>query len=269
MINYMFLFLKGFVIGFGKIIPGVSGSFLAITLGVYEESIKRIHSFRKKFKENLLYFFPLLSGIVLAIVLGSHLLLFFYEKYYLLTMMFFIGLIFGTFPSLFKEHSLNKHGFLVVLFLFFLIVFLFHHLSFPVFVMKHTFSNYLFIFFLGGVEVFTTMIPGVSGTATYMMLGAYEFLLNLFAHPFLDILAFFSFALGGVLSFLFLVKLLYYFLHHQCVVLWRILYAFLLYAMYYLLQSILPFLQSFNLCSCILVLLVGFQIGFLFSKVSD
>ena len=34
--------LIGFVIGLGKIIPGVSGSVLAITLGVYERLIKSI-----------------------------------------------------------------------------------------------------------------------------------------------------------------------------------------------------------------------------------
>ena len=38
----LILFFKGFLIGIGKIIPGVSGSVLAISFGVYEESLKRI-----------------------------------------------------------------------------------------------------------------------------------------------------------------------------------------------------------------------------------
>ena len=33
------LILKGFIIGLGKIIPGVSGAMLAITLGVYETGL--------------------------------------------------------------------------------------------------------------------------------------------------------------------------------------------------------------------------------------
>ena len=33
------LILYGFIIGIGKILPGVSGAVLAISLGVYEESI--------------------------------------------------------------------------------------------------------------------------------------------------------------------------------------------------------------------------------------
>ena len=33
--------LKGLIIGIGKIIPGVSGSILAITLGVYDKSVDK------------------------------------------------------------------------------------------------------------------------------------------------------------------------------------------------------------------------------------
>ena len=35
------LFFKGIIIGIGKIIPGVSGSMLAISLGIYEKLLKR------------------------------------------------------------------------------------------------------------------------------------------------------------------------------------------------------------------------------------
>ena len=38
----MNLIIKGFIIGLGKIIPGVSGAMLAITLGVYEKIIDTI-----------------------------------------------------------------------------------------------------------------------------------------------------------------------------------------------------------------------------------
>ena len=39
--HYFFnLYIKGVIIGIGKIIPGVSGSVLAMSLGIYEEAIK-------------------------------------------------------------------------------------------------------------------------------------------------------------------------------------------------------------------------------------
>jgi len=39
------LILKGFIVGLGKIIPGVSGSMLAITLGIYENILEAVTNF--------------------------------------------------------------------------------------------------------------------------------------------------------------------------------------------------------------------------------
>ena len=81
-----FLFLKGLMIGLCKVIPGVSGAILAILLGVYDEAILKINSFFKNKKESFKYLFPLGWGILLSIFLGSNLVLFLTENYYLYTM---------------------------------------------------------------------------------------------------------------------------------------------------------------------------------------
>ena len=39
----MINFIKGFIIGIGKIIPGVSGAMLATIMGVYDKSIFYIY----------------------------------------------------------------------------------------------------------------------------------------------------------------------------------------------------------------------------------
>ena len=41
----LFLFLKGLIIGLGKVIPGVSGSLLAILFHVYDEAILAFNHF--------------------------------------------------------------------------------------------------------------------------------------------------------------------------------------------------------------------------------
>ena len=43
--KYIKLALQGFIIGIGKIIPGVSGGTLMITLGIYEQIINIICNF--------------------------------------------------------------------------------------------------------------------------------------------------------------------------------------------------------------------------------
>ena len=42
------LFIKGLIVGLGKIIPGVSGSLLAISLNVYDRAILAITNFSRK-----------------------------------------------------------------------------------------------------------------------------------------------------------------------------------------------------------------------------
>ena len=49
----MKLFLKGLIIGIGKIIPGVSGAMLAINFNVYEMAIEAVSNFFYDWKNNL------------------------------------------------------------------------------------------------------------------------------------------------------------------------------------------------------------------------
>ena len=39
--RYLILILKGFIIGIGKILPGISGAFLAIILKVYDKKSQK------------------------------------------------------------------------------------------------------------------------------------------------------------------------------------------------------------------------------------
>ena len=51
----MDLIIKGFIIGIGKILPGVSGSLLAITLGIYEKIKQKIRKIKKDIIKNTIF----------------------------------------------------------------------------------------------------------------------------------------------------------------------------------------------------------------------
>ena len=104
---YLILFLKGFIIGIGKIIPGVSGSVLAVSMGVYEKSLDYLANFRKKFKESISFLMPLGLGIVLSILLFSKIILFFLNSYPMPTLCLFFGLLIGTIPNVIKKLNLS------------------------------------------------------------------------------------------------------------------------------------------------------------------
>ena len=99
----LILFLKGFIIGLRKIIPGVSGSVLAVLLGVYEKTLNNIANLKNSWKNSLKFLGPLGCGIILAIILFSRVLLYFISNYSLATMSFFFGILLATIPKIFKE----------------------------------------------------------------------------------------------------------------------------------------------------------------------
>ena len=107
--------IKGFIIGIGKILPGVSGALLAILMGVYDKSIDYIINFKRNKKESIKYLFPIGIGVLLSIILFSSKVIYYtLSKYYFEIMMLFIGLIIGTTPSIINKTE-KKDNYLVII----------------------------------------------------------------------------------------------------------------------------------------------------------
>jgi len=94
MINYK-LILKGMVIGLAKIIPGVSGSLLAVSLGIYGIAIEAISHPFKNIKHNIIFLGNVGIGILFSITLCSNVVSYFLSNYFFLTVLLFIGFIVG------------------------------------------------------------------------------------------------------------------------------------------------------------------------------
>ena len=75
--------------------PGVSGALLAINFGIYEKLLDTLTNFFDDWKNNLKFLLFLGSGGLLAIIFGSKFLLYLFNNYRFITMMFFVGLIIG------------------------------------------------------------------------------------------------------------------------------------------------------------------------------
>ena len=97
------LFLKGIIIGIGKIIPGVSGSMLAISMGIYQRMIDSINNFFKDIKKNSMFLLKIGIGVLISIVFFSNIILKCLNNYYIITIFFFIGLIIGSFEDINNE----------------------------------------------------------------------------------------------------------------------------------------------------------------------
>jgi len=202
--NNLILILKGIIIGIGKIIPGVSGSLIAISLNVYEKCISIISDFFSDIKNNIIYLGFLGIGILLSIILGSKLILILLNNQYFLTMSFIIGLISGIIPKLFNNIKINNKNFYIIV----IAIVLFLFLSFFEISNNSMSLNYLIIFLLGIIEAITMIIPGISGTAIYILMGVYDYILELFSNPFN--LQFLIFGLGLVFGVIVISKIMNY-----------------------------------------------------------
>ena len=95
--------LRGAIIGIANIIPGVSGGTMAVVMNIYDQLIGSISKFFRNFKKNLLFLIPILIGAGAGIFLFSLLLGSLLEKYPMPVNFFFLGLILGSIPMLYKR----------------------------------------------------------------------------------------------------------------------------------------------------------------------
>ena len=54
--NFLVRILCGFGIGFAFIVPGISGSAMAVLFGIYEDMIKSVSDIFKNFKKSFMFF---------------------------------------------------------------------------------------------------------------------------------------------------------------------------------------------------------------------
>lgn len=176
------LILKGIIIGAGKIIPGVSGGMLAITLNVYDKGINSISNFFKDIRGNLTFILTVSIGIIISILSISKIIKYTLEHYYLPTMLLFIGMIIGGIPSIIneakKEKSLKN---IIIMLIPFIIIFLLSITCNVAYNNSDKNINFISLILIGIVDAITMIIPGISGTAILMMLGYYDIIITSFS----------------------------------------------------------------------------------------
>ena len=223
--KYIVLFVKGFVIGIGKIIPGVSGAVLAISLGVYETAIVAINNFFSNVSKHLKFLSILALGVTCAIILVSNLVKYMLNSFYLPTMLLFIGLIIGGIPMLFskvKNKRVSKTNVAISIVFFSLVVLLSFLKSNNQMIFTNDTYSYFLLIIIGIIDAATMVIPGISGTAVLMLIGCYDTIINTFSNLmnfdyFLENLQIlFPFTIGVCVGIILIVKLMaYLFKYHE------------------------------------------------------
>lgn len=100
---FLLWFLEGIVVGFGAILPGVSGGTLCVIFGMYRpiiDTLAHVRSGIRKYGLMLLTFFV---GVFVGFVVLSGFAAWMLERDTALVTCVFIGFIFGTFPELWQD----------------------------------------------------------------------------------------------------------------------------------------------------------------------
>ena len=253
----MLLFIKGLIIGMGKIIPGVSGSVLAISLNVYESCLKAVSNIFKNFKDNLKLLVPIGLGIFTSVVLTSKLVIYLLDNYYLSTMLLFIGLIIGGIPiKKIQINNLCKKDYFV-----FFLALSFCLLSFiePSTFMSH--PNTIVFFLIGIIDAVTMVIPGISGTAVMMLLGCYDmFMETVSSLMFIQLI---PCIIGLIIGVILVAKLIQYLLENEYQTTYCGIIGFSISSVIMLLFT--TFNRKYNIYEVIISLLL-LVLGFIISK---
>lgn len=268
------LILKGFIVGLGKIIPGVSGGMLAISLGIYEEATLSLAHFFKDVKKSSVFLGLLGIGMIFAIVTMSGVIEFCLVKYYLPTMLLFIGLMLGGFSSIKKEvqGTSIKDYFWYCFIPFVLMMVLQYTQSSQTFIYDGSVKSVLFLFLFGVIDAVTMIVPGVSGTAILMLLGCYTMLLETFSHLFdvsmlattLHVLV--PFSCGVLIGVFITIKIVSYFIEKHSISFYYMILSFFMSSVFLLFLQTLKRSYSFF---TIFVSFICFVIGYFISKFLD
>lgn len=185
--NFFYRMLCGAFLGISVIAPGISGSIMAVMMGIYDDLINVISNPFKKFKKNFMYLLPMGIGAVISMLLLIKALDFLFENYTVPAYLLFMSLILGSVPSVIDEargEPIKKKYFFgtALAFAFALTIGILAKTDFAIAVDTANTASVAMKIYLpacGAIAGMMSMVPGMSISMLLMMFGIYEPLLEL------------------------------------------------------------------------------------------
>lgn len=269
------LFIQGFLVGFGKIMPGVSGSVLAICFGLYERLVASLSSLRE-LKKNAKFMSIMGISIFVAIVLGSNVIKYLLTNYYTKTLMFFIGMVIpGVFPIIkhVKNSDLTPRRVFFCTFVFaFLILLNTVGFSSSEIGTEPYLHEFISLVMCGLVDAASTIIPGISGTALLMVLGYYERIIVALANILTltdmvrSIMVLVPFFIGMGIGVVLTAKFITYLFKRHRAFTYMLIIVFAVFSIIGLFMNVFAVANGLELLSSSVFLIIGFAFTILLNK---
>ncbi len=178
-LTFAMLTIKGTLVGFGAIMPGISGGTLCAAFGMYKPLLNLLSSPRKTIRENGLDLLAFLIGIGFGFVGLSGLANWLMERNSKILICVFIGLIIGTIPELWDnagENGRKPSSYVAMVGSFVLMFSALTILKFTGgFTVKPNIWGFLLCGILWGISF---IVPGMSSSTLIIFFGLYQPMLN-------------------------------------------------------------------------------------------
>ena len=194
--NILRTLVIGIIIGMANVIPGVSGSTIAVVFGIYDKFINAITLNIKKIWLNKKFVLPIITGMASGVLIFSKVITVLYERFPVQTNFFFTGLIIGSIPMLAALATKTKKGakierakivsIIVCTLIGIAVMILFSILEssfgtsqdmagqLPAFSVKLA----LKIFIAGLLGAVAMIVPGISGSLLMLIMGVYPIVIK-------------------------------------------------------------------------------------------
>jgi len=177
----MIKMIKGGFIGMGNILPGISGSMIAVILNIYKELIDAVNQLFTHPIKAILSIWEYMTGAVIGIIIGLIGVSYLLDIAPLPITLLFVGFIVGAIPTLYKDVKKIPlkwhHGLIFVITAILMLSVLFIKQGDG----THTsgFWYNISVIVVGIIYAIAMIIPGLSGATMLMAFGFYQILLDM------------------------------------------------------------------------------------------
>ena len=213
------LFIKGFIVGIGKVLPGVSGAMLALSLGVYDILINSLADFKYAIR-NFKIIVPLIIGITISILVMSILMKYTISRYYYILISIVIGVMSYEIYKDLKKYMKEGINYKYIIYSIVIVLLLIGTkiLKGNTIISEEGWIHfYISLFLCGLVDAFATVVPGISGTALLLLVGYYDKIIEGLSTLNMNIVT--PFLIGFILGMLLFSKLFSYLfkMYKECI----------------------------------------------------
>lgn len=206
-IEYLRYFLCGVVFGTANVIPGVSGGTMLVVFGIFDRLTDSISGIKKIF-QNFWFLVTFALGAGGAIIFSSFVISSLFDNFAIQTNMFFLGLIIGGVPLIYKLGTSEKKvkPLCAVPFVIAMAIVIGLTVLEKADVFKlapdvvNGFDMVISLKLLGCavLAAVTTIIPGISGSFVMMLIGVYETIITAIKE--MNFYVIIPFAIGAIIG---------------------------------------------------------------------